>query len=108
MYLSAGEHFGHQSLDVVRHLSQDWGFEYLTASSKEEFEKVYGRFVIPELTDKPMVFEVFTQVEDEDKALVALSSIEAPQQGVLGKVKQEVKKVVGQNRIDAVKTLIKG
>ena len=75
--MSAGEHFGHQSLDVVRHLSQDWGFEYLTASSKEEFEKVYGRFVIPELTDKPMVFEVFTQVEDEDKALVALSSIEA-------------------------------
>lgn len=107
-YLSAGGHFGHQSPDVVRHLSQDWGFEYLTASSKEEFEQVYERFVTPELTDKPMVFEVFTQVDNEDKALVDLSNIKQSALSAFNPIKKQIKEVIGVKRFNALKTIIKG
>ena len=68
-YLSAGGHNGHKSPVLVRHIVEDLGFEYLTASNKEDFEKVCQRFVIPGLTDKPIILEVFTDVEDENKAL---------------------------------------
>lgn len=106
-YLSAGGHFGHQSPDVVRHLAQDWGCEYLTASSKEEFARVYERFVTPELTDRPMVFEVFTEVGKEDEALVALSSITGSGNALVGKAKQKIKEQLGQEKINALKTLLK-
>ena len=68
-YVAAAGHFGKRSNTLVRHYAEDSGFEYLAASNKEEFEKVYQRFVSPEITEKPMVFECFVTPEDESTAL---------------------------------------
>lgn len=68
-FVAAARHNGNQSVNLIKHFSEDLGFEYLTASNKEDFEKVYNRFVTPELTDKPMLFEVFVNTDDECKAL---------------------------------------
>ena len=46
----------------------------MSAASKEEFEDVYKRFVNPKLTERPIVFEVFTKVEDENEALLLVES----------------------------------
>ena len=71
-FISAGGHNGHQSPLLVKHIAEDLGFEYLTASSKEEFDIIYQRFVKPEHTDKPIIFEIFTDVKNENQALYDL------------------------------------
>lgn len=105
-YLSAGGHFGQKSPDLVRHYATDLGFEYLSASSKEEFEKVYERFVTPGITDKPMVFEVFTRVEDENQALYDLWHIQEDK-SLKTLVKNGVKEVLGEELSQRVKKIIK-
>lgn len=95
-YISAGGHFGQKSPDLVRHYAKDLGFEYLTASNKDEFLSVYERFVTPEITEKPMVFEVFTKVDDENQALYDLWHI-LKDMSLKGKIKQGLKEVMGGN-----------
>ena len=68
-YIAAAGHFGSKSPQLVRRYAENLGYEYLSASDKEEFLAAYERFLSPEITDKPMVFEVFTATEDEDEAL---------------------------------------
>lgn len=68
-YIAAAGHYGNKSSELVRHYAEDLGYEYMTASNKEEFLSAYKRFVTPEVTDKPMLFEVFTNTADEDEAL---------------------------------------
>ena len=74
-YMAAAGHFGNKSPQLVKHYAEDLGFEYLTASTKEEFLLQVDRFVAPVLTDKPMVFEVFTNHEDESLALEMMQNI---------------------------------
>ena len=68
-YVSAAGHFGSKSRRLVKSFAEDLGFEYLTASSKYEFAKVYGRFVTPQITEKPLLFECFVDADDDIKAL---------------------------------------
>lgn len=68
-YISAKDHFGHKSSKLVHHYAEDLGFEYLSANNKEEFAQSYSRFITPKVTEKPMIFEVFTDVENENEAL---------------------------------------
>lgn len=104
-YLSAGGHFGQKSPDLVRHYATDLGFEYLSASSKEEFESCYERFVTPEMTDKPMVFELFTKVDDENQALYDLWHIKEDT-SLKARVKKGVKGVVGEEVVNLIKKVI--
>lgn len=103
-YIGAAGHFGNKSHELLKHYSEDLGFEYLSASNKEEFEKVYSRFV-SEKKDKPILFEVFTNASDDDKALYMINHL----QGATLKqvVKQEIKNIVGPSTIKAIKSIVK-
>ena len=103
-YSCAAGHFGNKSHELLKHYSEDLGFEYLSASNKEEFEKVYSRFV-SEKKDKPILFEVFTNASDDDKALYMINHL----QGATLKqaVKQEIKNIVGPSTIKAIKSIVK-
>lgn len=68
-YVAAAGHYGKKSPWLVKHYAEDLGFEYLSASCKEEFEKVVSRFVSSEITDKPILFECFVDAENESTAL---------------------------------------
>ena len=68
-YVAAARHNGNKSDNLIRDFSRNLGFEYLSASSKDEFEKVYQRFVTPEITDAPILLEVFVDANDECEAL---------------------------------------
>lgn len=102
-YISAGGHNGHQSPDLVKHFATDLGFEYMQAWSKEEFLQKYERFVTPEMTDKPMVFEVFTKIDDENQALKDMWSIK---KSVKGDLKNLVKETVGVQNVRKLKKLL--
>ena len=64
-YIAAGGHFGCQSSVLVKHYAEDLGFEYLTADSVENLQTLAERFLTPEITEKPMLMEVFPSVENE-------------------------------------------
>ncbi|MBQ8239710.1 MAG: 2-succinyl-5-enolpyruvyl-6-hydroxy-3-cyclohexene-1-carboxylate synthase [Bacteroides sp.] len=103
-YLSAGGHFGKKSPIVVKHLAEDWGYEYLCASTKEEFNDVYKRFVRPELTDKPIIFEIFTDVENENAALYKMYNIET---SLKAEMKKAIKKIASDKVINVVKEFMR-
>ena len=65
LYMAAAGHYGCQSKDLVKHFATDLGFEYLAASTKEELDAVVERFLIPSLTEKPMLLEVFPDYVDD-------------------------------------------
>ena len=105
-YISAENHFGNQSSVLVRHYAEDLGFEYLSASSKEEFDKVYSRFVTPELTEKSIIFEVFTHVKDENDALKRMWNIEVDK-SLKGTAKRAVKLLFGHEGVNTIKSILK-
>lgn len=103
-FLSAGGHFGNKSPYVVKHLAEDWGYEYMAASTPTEFEAVYERFITPALTEKPMIFEVFTDVEDENEALRRMYYIETSSKL---KYKEMVKGVIGEKGVEIIKKILR-
>lgn len=68
-YIAASGHFGNQSHTLLKNYAENLGFHYISASSKEEFEKVYSSFVNPKITDAPILFECFTDTDDEKTAM---------------------------------------
>lgn len=75
-YISAEGHFGRKSKSLVRDLAQNLGFEYFHASSKEEFARSAAQFVDARPNMKPIIFECFTNFEDESVALEALAKLD--------------------------------
>lgn len=71
-FIAAMGHYGFKSRDLVKHFSVDLGFEYLSASNKEEFINVMNDFINPQI-EKSIVFEVFTNWEEESDALKSIN-----------------------------------
>lgn len=68
-FVAAAGHFGNKSSNVIRHFAEDLGYEYLSASNKEEFNIVYTRFITSDVTDRPILLECFVNSDDDIKAL---------------------------------------
>ena len=110
-YIAAARHYGNKSLELVKHYAQDLGYEYLTASNKEEFSVALSRFVNPERTERPMIFELFLDTENETDALFALKHIQKNMKGqakhMKGQTKQMVKGILGEKGRNIVRKLKK-
>lgn len=74
-YLTAEGHFAKKSPDLVKHFAEDLGFEYMSASNKDEFHKNAERFFGEEKMEKAMIYEVFTNSCDEDMAMYAVNHV---------------------------------
>ena len=74
-YIAAGGHFGHKSHHLIKHFAEDLGYEYITASNKEEYLENLEKFVSPEVNDKSILFEVFTDSTDESDAVFMINNI---------------------------------
>lgn len=95
-FFAAAGHYGNMSPDLVKHYAEDLGFEYIKASNKEELLMIKERFLIPTLTEKPMLLEVFTQTNDEIGALDAIRNlIRDPKMVVKSTVKKVAKGIIG-------------
>ena len=103
-FMSAAGHFGNQSPELIRHYAQDLGFEYMSASNKEEYRQHMERFLTSELTDKPMLFEVFTNSAEESQALYIINHLVKSKKV---KTKQMIKKMIGQKGIRIVKQVLR-
>ena len=90
-YIAAGGHFGKMSPSLIKSLAENLGFEYITASNKEEFEIICARFVTEELTDKPMVFEVFPETDNEINNLDAVRHIKESNMPLMEQITDKAK-----------------
>ena len=103
-FVAAAGHYGNKSATLIKNYAESLGFDYLAANNKEEFNATYERFLEPKITDRPMIFEVFTDSEEESKALQIMQQIEISPNA---KTKQAVKKLLGPKGIDTVKKILK-
>ncbi len=104
-YISAAGHFGQQSPNLIRHFAEDLGFEYLSAANKDEFSKMQDRFVRPDINGRPLLFEVFTDSEDESAALQIMMTLHARAGDALSTAKDVARSLIGQRGIDILKKM---
>lgn len=103
-YVAAARHFGNKSTNLMRHMAEDLGYEYLTASSKEEVEKNAEKFLSKGQSDRPIFFEIFTNTEDEGKALYMLKHSKSDiTQVIKNKMRNVVKESLGENALKVIK-----
>lgn len=109
-YIAAAHHYGDKSPKLVKHYAEDLGFEYMSASNKEEFMAHLDRLTTPELTDRPMLLELFTDAKDESDAIYKMHHlIEHPsvthEPTMKEKVKGGLKNLLGDKAIRIAKII---
>lgn len=102
-YIAAARHYGNKSPLLVKHYAEDLGFKYLTASCKEDFLQVMSSFLSPSISDKSIVFEVFTDTNDENMALSLMNRIEKSKENKRNKL---IKKIIGEDNVHTIKKII--
>ena len=104
MYIAAAGHYGKKSHLLLKHYAEDLGFEYISASNKEEYLNNVEKYLNPKITDKPILFEIFTDSKDESEAIRIMKNIEI---SVEGRAKKIVKSVIGEQGVNIIKNFIK-
>lgn len=106
-FIAAGGHYGNKSSELVKHYVKDLGFEYITASTKEEYIKQLNIFCNPEIGNKPILFEVFTNDKDEDEALHIMRNLGTTASAKVKSIaKDTVKGVIGEKGVRSLKKMI--
>ena len=105
-YMAAAGHYGNKSSQLVRHYAEDLGYEYMTASTKEEFMSNVEKFCNPEIS-KSIIFEVFTDTESESDALKDIRNImKDTSVSLTKKLKYIVRNTVGAAGVETIKKIV--
>lgn len=103
-YIAAAGHFGNKSPVLIKHFAEDLGFDYISANSKEQFLNCYSKLVDGNISDKPILFEVFTTPEDESEAIRLLTNAEKTASST---AKNMMKSILGESGTQTLKKWIK-
>lgn len=106
-YIAAAGHYGNKSSKLVKEYATELGFEYMSATDKETAASCINKFTNSEQLDKPIIFEVFTETEDETEAIRIMGDLEVSVSVSEG-AKSLVKGVLGEKRVKTIKKLLKG
>lgn len=105
-FIAAANHYGAKSKELAMHYTTDLGFEYLSACDKSSFEEGLKKFIDLGYTDKPMVFEVFLNWEDESNALnIIRNTVVDADLEIRQKVKGLIKGIIGQGGVETIKKI---
>lgn len=102
-FMAAAGHFGNKSREIIKHYAEDLGFKYICAASKEEYLKNVNEFIDENSVDKPIIFEVFTDSQEESDALELMYNLELPPEA---KMKNVIKGVLGEKGVQTVKSIL--
>ena len=106
-FIAAAGHNGKQSHQLVKHIAEDLGFVYLTATDKESFLEALYTFTDSSTMDNPMIFEIFTNPENESKALKIMNTISSDAQGVASNVFSSIKSKIVSSGVKTLKKFYK-
>lgn len=105
-FVAAGGHYGKQSPTLIKSYAESLGFSYFAASNKEEFFAIYKDFFTEKTSDRPMLFEVFTDNEHENEALQTMRFMIKPSLTVKRVAKEIISKgLIGEKGIGIVKSI---
>lgn len=108
MYLSAAGHFGNKSKELIKHFAQDLGFEYMTASTKEEVLKYKDYFLSRQKYNKPIIFEIFEDYDNEQMAFDEITSAASEKSTALkNEMKSTIKGLIGNNGVELLNSIFK-
>ena len=96
-YMAAAGHYGNKNNKLVKDYVENLGFKYISASNKEEFNAVYGEFLDCRNMDRPVVFEVFTDMANESKATESFLKLISPNSM---KLANKIKEFVPDSLVD--------
>ncbi len=103
-YMAAAGHYGAKSPVLVKHFSEDLGFQYLSATNKEEFLNALEDFTNPNITDRSIILEVFTTHDNENEALHLMRNILVDTKH---KVADTIRTMTGEKGINVIKGLFR-
>lgn len=107
-YIAAAGHYGNKSRQLVHDYATDLGYEYMSAINKDEFNVVVDRFLSPEITEKPMLLEVYTETDDESNALEKiLNIISDPKRIIKNGIMSVAKNILGDSGMEVVRKMVK-
>lgn len=93
-YLAAAGHFGNQSKTLIRHYATDLGFDYYSASSKDEFLKHIDKFISTERNNKPIIFEIFTDSTKESESLKIIRNLLFKEPSMSNIIKSKIASII--------------
>lgn len=102
-FIAAAGHNGNKSRNLLKHFTEDLGFLYLSAENKEEYLKNLPMFICED-NDKSVIFEVFTNHENENQALYIMRNQKHDDRI---KAKKIVHSILGEKGTAIVKKMIK-
>jgi 2-succinyl-5-enolpyruvyl-6-hydroxy-3-cyclohexene-1-carboxylate synthase len=103
-FMAAAGHFGNKSPELVKHYAQDLGYEYMAANNKDEYLANCDSFFSPEPKERPIVFEVFTDSDDESDAIRLLRTALTDS---AGSIKQLAREVLGEKLTSKIGKIIR-
>lgn len=107
-YIAASGHYGNKSPQLVRHFAQDLGYEYHSASSKEEFLETVHYFLEPTIGSRPVLFEVFTDTEGESGALQIMRTFLVDGSQILkNRIVSSIRGALGKKGVEALKRFLR-
>ena len=108
-YIAAAGHYGNKSHELIKHYATDLGFEYLTASDKKSYIQAAKRFFTSEMTERPMLLEVFTDSTDESDAVETMLNLMPATSDAASTIRSAVKttarKFLGEKAIKIAKII---
>lgn len=102
-FISAAGHYGGQSHKLVKHYVEDLGFTYLSASNKDEYRRCVEQFISPQIGETPILFEIFTDANDEREALNIMYHLK---KSPLSTAKNVTKSVLGEKGVQVIKKIL--
>lgn len=106
VFFGAEGHFGCKSPNLVKHMSEDIGFQYRAIRSEEELSSNIPLLFSKEV-DKPVFFECFTDVENEHNAWNERIHLDPNDYIPLRQiVASEIKRYVPNNLKNAIKSIL--
>lgn len=109
-FMAAMGHYGQKSPELVKNYAINLGFEYVAVPNKETYLENLDHFVYPELLDKPILYEVFTDYHDESEALRLINHIVEDDSTPTASevVKNMAKELLGDKCVKTIKHFLKG
>lgn len=101
-YIAAGGHYGNKSNILIKNYCESLGFKYISSTNKDEFNKNINDF-LTEDSDFPIVFEVFTNSDEESRALKEIRMIKT---SFKGKIKEKISKSFSTETKEKLKRII--
>ncbi len=103
-FFCASGHNGNKSRSLIKNFASDLGFDYISASSKEEYLEKVEQFITPVNLKKPVLFEVFIDMDDDD---TSYNNTKNTISSKASSIKRITREIIGEKGYSNLKKMVK-